>query len=340
MPPVFGRNFPNPHPYDNVIATWRSSTEPEDHAMARNLMHDHRVSQERERAFDKLVPPSPTARNLQHAIVDYFKTKVRTRKLPHYVYTALNATNLLTGQGPSHPVINKDLKLVRVLDLNRLGLVYQWAMNWRNKKREWKRSFAKFPTAPNDDQIAKWLDDEIGGGSEKQQEQLVATVLDMINTYSPKHPFQPTWATTWSAFEPHERLGPDRWLQVLGMANPSSRWVMLLRYTVREAGTIARPTLLDAGWYADHFPSPPQAPLVVGGHPMDLRISPRATHLLPEYIHKQIQHSLKHWTDIGGKIGRTTAPNPASLADQRRTHHELLTRVYGPGVHTWMDNPM
>ena len=146
-----------------------------------------------------------------------------------------------------------------------------------------------------------------------------------MNSYSRQEPYQPTWATTWAAFEPHEEDGPERWLQVLGMAKPPPRWLILLRYTVAEAGTLVRPTILDAKWNAYHFPSPPspQVSPAVGGHPMDLRISPKATSVLPEFIHKQIQHSLAHWMDLGGKIGRTQSPNPTALADQRRAHFEL-----------------
>jgi hypothetical protein len=116
--------------------------------------------------------------------------------------------------------------------------------------------------------------------------------------------------------------------------------VILLSYTVAEAGTLARPTILDADWYAYHFPSPPQAPLAIGGHPTDLRIAPRANYPLPEYIHKQIPHTLAHWTDVGGKIGRTSSPDPTSLADQRRAHLELLAKIYGPDVLGWMSSPI
>jgi hypothetical protein len=346
MPPVFGRDFPNPHLYDAALASWLSSIEPDIRAMARNLMHDHRVSAEREKVFDSFVKSPATSGDLQRAIVDYFNAKVRTRTLPEYVYRDPNGNNLLTGRGSIQPIIHKDVKLVRVLDLNRLRLVYQWANDSRNKKRAWRRSLTNFPLAPNDDEIGKWLDDEIGGGSEADIEEMVATVLDAVSTYSQEKPFQPTWATTWAAFEPHQRLGPDRWTQSLGIASPPPRWIILLKYTVAEAGTLVRPTILDAGWYAYHFPSPPiPLPAAIpylssGGYSMDLRIRPRANHLIPEYIHKQIKHPLKHWFDAGTntaiRTGRTTAPNLESLVDQRNTHHELLASVYGTGIRIWM----
>jgi hypothetical protein len=346
MPQVFGRDYTNTHAYENAITAWLSSTEVDARAMARNLMHDHRVSLEREKKLDDFVKYPPTADSLQRAIVDYFNARVRTRSLPEYVYQSLNATNLLTSKSTIQSTINKDVKLLRVLDLNRLRLVYQWAIDARNKKKEWKKSFAKFPISPNDNKIGKWLDDEIGGGSESRIEELITTVLDAVSTYSQGKPFQPTWATTWAAFASHQRHGPERWLQILGIAASPPRWIIILRYTVGEAGTLARPTMLDAGWYANHFPSPPPllTSLSSGGHPMDLRIIPRANHLLPEFIHKQIRHSLKHWTDAGSnmsdRIGRTLARNRELLSNQRICHHELLASVYGAGVYTWMDKPV
>lgn len=132
---------------------------------------------------------------------------------------------------------------------------------------------------------------------------------------------------------PHIADGPERWVSALGVYKPvHPRWFLLLKYTVREAGTVARPTQLDAGWGAYHFPSPPRAPLPLGGHPMDLRLSPPATSVLPEFVHKQIRHTLRHWSDGGRHIGRTSAPSGGTLVAVRLTHHELLTRVYGPSV--------
>lgn len=332
---VFGRNS-KPHPYDAAIDEWLHSAEPEERAMARNLMHDHRISKAREQEFDRLVDRPCNTVNLQRAIKKYFEKKVRTRTLPDYVYKRVNANNLLTGKDEILPYIHKDVKLVRVLDLNGLRRVFQWAKS----KRRWGESFEKFPRRPNDATIAKWLDEKLQGSIENQIERFVGTVLDVMNDYRREHPYQPTWATTWTAFEPYLEDEPDRWLQVLGMAKVPPRWLILLKYTVREAGTIARPTQLDAGWYAYHFPSPPQAPLGVGGHPMDLRISRKLRCLLPEYIHKQISHPLEHWKDVGSRIGRATAPNLEALAEQRKVHHELLTTRYGKEVCNWMPSPI
>lgn len=340
MPPVFGRYFPDPHPYDDALTAMRASTADEK-AVAINLMHDHRVSQERERAFDAFVKHPCTAFGLRKALKDYFEKKVRQRELPHYVYRDVNAHNLLNGHPGTRPLIKPDTKLVRVLDLNGLKRVFNWAQIEGDRRgkypRRWGLTFSRFPPDMNDGKVMDFLDEKMG----RSVEDFVSTILDVLYVHGKleKKPYQPAWATAWAAFKDYVNEGPDRWLQVLGMDKPSPCWVILLRYTVREAGTLARPTQLDGGWYQFHFPSPPAAPLSIGGHTMDLRAS--ADGLLPEYVHKHIRHLPEHWTVLAPtNYGRTTAPPLPTLADQRKIHHHLLIRHYGTSVRGWMNNPI
>jgi len=225
------------------------------------------------------------------------------------------------------------------LDLNGLGLVYQWANEAVHKQKKWRATLANLPLGLTDTSINEWLNTELLGVSLAKVGRFVSDLLDIMFSYGQEQPYQPTWATTWAAFEPYQNDGPDRWLQVLGVSSPLSHWVILLKYTVAEAGTLARPTILDARGNGYHFPSPPNISTAFGGHPVDLRVDPRATELLPEYIHKQIRHTVSHWTDAGAKIGQTSVPDPTSLEDQRRAHHDLLVKTYGSDVAGWMSAP-
>src|SRR4029077_447694 len=120
-------------------------------------------------------------------------------------------------------------------------------------------------------------------------------------------PFNPTWAVLWNDLEMSLDNPPEQWLEVLGVPKQESgRWLVALRYTVGEAGTLARPTLLDAGWNAYHFPSPPQAPPRYGGHPMNLGDHVQAKRLPWEYVHSQISFNIAHWVAGGRRIGRTS----------------------------------
>lgn len=358
MPPVFCRYLPDPHPYDDALNAMRAAGEGEA-AVAVNLMYDCRVSPAREAAFDALVSTPPTADSLQVALTHYQLTNVQKRKLPHYVYEALNAGNLLNGRVGVLPAVKSSVQLVRVLDLNGLWKVFQWAQTEGEFKYpgRWGKTFDTFPTSysplaeggggedEDKDPLMKYLKWKMEGRS---VEDFVVNVLDLLDVFGrgEKNPFQPTWATTWAAFEPYAAEGPDRWHQVLGMDKPGSRWLVLLKYTVQEAGTVARPTQLDAGWYDSHFPSPPDCPRSEGGHPMDLSASPDILDrpLLPEYVHKQIHHLPGHWTSLAPQYknyGRTTARPLPPLPAQRLAHHERLQRRYGrASVCGWMSSPM
>jgi hypothetical protein len=125
----------------------------------------------------------------------------------------------------------------------------------------------------------------------------------------------------------------------MGMGkNLPGHWYIALTYTVAEAGTIARPTQLDGGWYEYHFPSPKEAPLEFGGHLMDLRLPPVAIALLPEYIHKQIEHPSKHWHDTGRLLGQTSASHGSALFEMRRAHQKLLASTYATDAYTGCPN--
>ena len=346
MPPVFWRYLPDPHPYDDALTAMRAASEGEA-AVAVNLMYDHRVSPKREGAFDAMVSKPCTPRDLRLALTHYQKTKVQTRSLPHYVYADLNSNNLLNGRVGVSPAVKPNLPLVRVLDLNGLRRVFQWAQTEGAPKypKRWGNTFDRFPTGGSDDDVTDYLDGWMGGRS---VERFVGNVLDLLDVYGriEKNPFQPTWATTWAAFKNYAADGPDRWHEVLGMDKPRPCWLVLLKYTVQEAGTIARPTQLDAGWYESHFPSPPDTPQGEGGHPMDIGTIP-ATHdrPLPEYVHKQIHHPLTHWTSLVPKYqnyGRTSARALSPLLpDLRHAHYLRLQRQYGSAaVCGWMNSPM
>jgi hypothetical protein len=332
MPPVFHRQMPNPHPYDAALGTWLVSGRVGYQAMARNLMHDHRVSQEREASFDTSCKQPRAAADLEQALGDYHKAKVRHRTLPEYVYTLFNRMNLVAA-GPATPrLLAKTLKLVRLLDLNGLAEVYEH-MKCRHPSHP---IFASFPGRHGGKETAYWLDERLEGKSDDEKRSFSAEVFSALRSYrKTEKPFQPVWVTTWGAIQKFLTEPAERWLELLGMYRPTAgRWLLVLCYTVGEAGTVARPTQLDSGWYAFHFPSPAHVPLETGGHSMDLRPAPPANLLLPEFIHKEITHKISHYV----KLERTANPTSGDLQAQRQKHLELLVREYGNVVLAWMPN--
>lgn len=331
MPPVFGRHFQSSHPYDAALEDWSRSSNPGERALARNLMHDHRVSQKRADFFDTLVAKPVTAATLQTAITDYFNHHIRLSFAPDFVQSETNQVNILNGQHPLHRIFAKDL--VRVLDLSGMEPVYIWGRD------HGLSAFKDFPRTS--DQVAAWVDDELNARQRRPipaVREFVQDLLEAMNGQRQGRAFQPVWATSWGKFSRIAKGHPNRWLEALGMHKETQpRWLIVLRYSLSNDMPLVWPTQLDAGWGGiGHFPAPPEALPDCGGHPMDLRLPSRARTLRLEFIHQQIDHSIEHWIRAGSKCSSTDAPTSADLAKQRICHHRLLIRKYGNSVKTWM----
>lgn len=362
---VFSRLSSSVHPFELVLERWLSRTPPAPHsAMACNLICDHRVTQEREEQllsyFDLGKGKSPEE-HLENALTEYLDREIRHRKRPAFLREDLNRPNVPPdvakhfgpppaggarspgGPSPFHP----DVRLARVIDMNGLVSVYN-AAKWRREEL-----FRDFPYKPPlrkgldrssrdtaySREVLRWLDGHLLGKTLSQQKVFVAAVLDAIEAKRENQPYQPSWVTFWRSFEPYVAGGPERWASVLGMPNSRKcdRWLIVLKYPLRAAKKIVRPTILDAGWAPYHFPSPPQAALGDGGHPVDLRLSPPPDSLIPEFIHDQIPHVFEHWRAARFLLGRTHRPRCGWLARRRSNHHSLLAREYGDEIQNWME---
>ena len=293
-------------------------------AVGVNVRLDHRVTPEREREFAAFVADPHGADEILNGIETYFDERIRTTKTPDFVVPSLNESNLVSGKF-GHAVLHKDLELVRILDLTGLDRVYQWAKHALGMFRD-------LPGRLTDDTLADWLENHLAN----RHRSFIEDVLRALSERSKLFAFQPCWVTTWDAFEPILTEAPEKWLTSLGVYRPAAgRLLILLRYPVRDAGTVARPSQLDAGWYAHHFPSPPSVHLGLGGHPMDLSCSSGI--LFPEFIHEEIDYTIEYWDRTGQSVGKTSSPSPRNLGDQRSHHHTMLHVVYGDAVLSWMD---
>jgi hypothetical protein len=267
---------------------------------------------------------------LRHAVDDYFLERVRTSRAPDFLSPRLNHDSIVNPPGEA-PRVNKKVMLARYLDLNGLWNVYDWA-----KKTYGEPAFTGLPME-DPAELQRWLDVNLLGQPTPSQETFIDAILNAMNHHRKIAPWQPTWVTTWSKLKPHVSAGAARWLEVLGVnRTPFPRWIILMAYSVGDAGTLVRPTQLDAGWYGAHFPSPPQAALRVGGHPMDLQPPPNPEEPRPEYIHVQTDHSVQHWRNADNAIASTTRPTTDGLTHQRTIHHSMLATYYGRDILRWM----
>jgi hypothetical protein len=157
------------------------------------------------------------------------------------------------------------------------------------------------------------------------------------------------WTGLWRNFEAHLHRGASAWLCMLGMRCPKRRTLCLvLRYRVAAVRPLVRPTVLDAGWYPEHFPNPLTKSWLggasvtppLGGHPMNT-----ADFHLPlrdEFIHRDVARSAS-WLAAWGWVGPTpagSAPFELALRDARSRHYSLLQRSYDKDeVIEWLSSP-
>ena len=152
-----------------------------------------------------------------------------------------------------------------------------------------------------------------------------------------------TWAADWNTLKTFlDKENPQRWLRAVGVSIEQPAWIAVFRYSVAELNRrgirLFRPTQLDAGWNANHFPSPPQAELKTGGHTMFLGVDhdgPNGYGLVNEYLHAHLDFSIRHWDAAGGLVAEA-GRDLGDLTKQRAAHRALLEREYGAGVNEWM----
>ena len=337
MYPTFERRTVD---YTAAYTAWLNWGVPEQRdayrAMARNMMHDHRVAELRETSFHAGYGSRLA---LEEALGSYHWDRIRFATTPDFLDRDLSKPNLVAG-APGANLIDQDTPLVTFLDLNGLGAVYAWAR--LHPPADFPAVFEDFPRLSTDEAIATWLSDLV---RMRGKATVVGAVLAAKQAYRAdlkNKPFHPVWAGLWDELKGQvATAGPDRWLESVGVwKGASGRWIVPLCYSAFDAGTLVRPTVLDSGFYAHHFPSPPPpAPAVElrhGGCCMDLRISPPATGLVHEYIHQVMDFEPRHWERAGAKCEPTLRAGPPGLVSQRRAHHRLLCTRCGAQVNDWI----
>ncbi len=334
------------HRYDDELRSMAASPAQETSALAKNLTYDNRVSEARERVLDAFVPKPCAPGDLLKGLTDYYRARVQTPDHPDYLDPSLNAENLVdpfgkprrSGEGaqPGHdvlPVIKPNWLFVRVLDINSLVPVLQWALS--RSVESWTNFLRPFVTVRDDESMCRWLDRKLLGAGPPAKNRFVATLIDIINEHVKAAPtVPPTYAMPWKPFETLVHAGPERWLEIAGEPRLTSpQWVLLLGYTAAEIGGIVRPTQLDA--CGDPYRCPPHrnAPVTCGAHPVDFGCPGAFQPLIPQYIHQPIQHTIEHWQCLGSWLMRAEPIGKKltsrELSKKRERHYRRMEREYG-----------
>jgi hypothetical protein len=309
-----------------------ATKDPEYRAMARNLLAEHRVPADRFAGFLKDAGSLANLDRVRDALNWYQVNEVRPNikggAQPAYERPE-NAENAVA--------LTAKTRLATVLDLTRLGRV------WAEASTGFHMDAFRFiqPTAPSPDEVNEFLAPRLG--TTANAEAFLPHLFEALKQYRNKTAkrIDPTWAAEWESLKPFlDPNHPQRWLQAVGVPKDIAVWLAVVCYPATRVERIFRPTQLDAGWYAHHFPSPPQAATAAGGHTMFLHSAAGvvATHdgLVSEYIHVQADFTLEDWRVAGRLVG--FAPLSAGvLDDQRLAHWQLLQRKYDETqVRLWM----
>ena len=325
-------------PFANVLhGTCSSSSPPHSHAMARNLLSEHRLSTKRLSAFSAFAGDMLHFDQIQDALENYQIAEVRPLAksgLPPAYERLENANNVVELSNTAH--------LATVLDLTRLGYIYAEAWT-RFKIPEFKTYAETNPRGSTEvnDFLAIHFNDP------GKRETFLEAIFLARSEYrrQVEERVRPTWAATWISLQPFlDPDKPERWLQAVGVPKDQRVWVAVLRYPVKNEQReikLYRPTQLDAGWYAHHFPSPPQSPLTGGGLTMFLQQPDQGRGdtrpLVSEFLHTEIDFSIHDWHAAGGLLGCTRGPVSGDLEEQRRGHWLVLQSSFGPEqILQWM----
>jgi hypothetical protein len=317
---LFGRKLPTDHPCAAGLAQMSDGGgDSGSRAMAANLIHDHRVSETREREFAPYVAAPAGAREIEDAVRNYKDARVRKASRPDFAEETLNGNNIIKG-------VSGDTEYATLVDITGLHDLF------KNSKDP---VFSTYPRTVYDQQeVRRYLDARLKGPGHVTA-QFMAAVLGLMNGNRPYHPI---WLMRWTTFEDIAREGGDRWCEAIGrpIEDRFAHWIIMLKLKLRDAGgTIVRPTVLDAGWWPAHFPSPPQALLDDGGFAMDLRSDPVPEVLRSEFIAAQPVYQIHQWLE-GDSPKDLAGPTSGDLERQRTQHLELLERNFGPDVKSWM----
>lgn len=317
------------HPFDPALTDMEAASEFSTWALARNLRFDHRVSKERELTFLAAFGGTPPSLSeFDRVARNCFKADIQRTHRPQFLDRSLNHENILDPPPPkSGPIMKDTEELVTVLDLACLRESFNWAKDPRFV--QWRKFVKGFSMLRPE--LLSWLDGHLRGKREAAGKAFLKTAFEIANAHAAATaPHNPMWVTTWRKFAPHMN-SPQRWPKLVGCHKGSPCWLVVLKYTVAEAGGLVRPTQLDAGPDGiHHYPSPPRLPAMCGGNLMDLAERSPKRPPICEYIHARIALSVQHVVGMRRIDGNAKLDLPWL----RERHYKLLAG-YNRLPRTW-----
>jgi hypothetical protein len=313
-----------------------SSSSPDVNArsVAWDLLHDHRISARRVAHWEDLASGALDA-SLEAALRTYFDV-ICKRPLETYA-SNVNASNIPHLGDFALPGAGK--MLVQVLDLTNKRCMAIWEFG-----KDLGLAALRGLDLSKPDALAADLDLRLS----KQSLDAQVPLMDAFFTAQRLHleagnSQGPVWVALWDGWRARIELHqPESWAGAVGLSKEiSNRCFAVLKYPVRRAGSLIRPTQLEASWYGRHFPSPPVCALATGGRVVQGEPA-NIVRPLAEYIHAPVPWSVQDWllSEIPVRSTRTPVGPISVLRMDREAHWGALAMEVGKAALTaWMATP-
>ncbi len=335
MTKIFG-TVRTPHPWCNEISNWVSSLTSDFHAGGANLEVDERVSPPRFTSIEAYVAAERSIdpqKPLNEYLGTYFKQKVLTDPNPEFA-TTINANNVASNVASE---VDEGRPLIWLLDLNKLYQIGPILDSIERRSNQAPKRRAKLPSEDpkgNPDVDAPLYFDHIFGPIAKDFRPTAAQVayLQHVLSVVNDNTYNPVWVTLKSEFDKHFDKGPNRWLEILGMARAiRGRYIVAFEYCLPSGGMLYRPSSADAGIdQSFHYATPEQIHPRHGGRAMDLcdpGLLPSHNDLMPEFIHAHSHRKLAQVKIVG--LGKTDAAvGQADVVNYRSRQRTLLANLW------------
>lgn len=204
MQQIFGRASGEPYgKLGDLAAEFLRSGLIDQRAVARNLMHDHRVSSARGANFYEWAGRPVDSLSLQRAVANYRWDRVRLHPDLTFLHEN-NRNNFIEQHGASHA-------LAQVLDLNGLTKVF------RLGRRRGIPELQDVPShaAVKEEEIAEVLEGKLGSVEDRKREAAIDAILNAVNLTRDSEDLEDrrlcAWAASWDVFEARAGPNPESW---------------------------------------------------------------------------------------------------------------------------------
>ena len=324
-----------------LIKSLAESANDEHHALGQNLTIDHRVPPARGRRFAQQVAIGCGAHGDPNACCEavrsYQEKFVQRPKggIPDFLHHD-NKENILSGthvNDLSVACMDGAVPLATLWKHYYFGDAIRAQLNSKGLK-------SAAVECHDDAGVLRRLETDAMGTAEVQ-DQLRHALAESLKCHlaDNKNRHEPRWCTTFDALQTHLHRPAGDWERKLGKSPGRKRYfVMVCKYPVSATSGVVRPTCLEAGTSAWHFPTPPSHAEPWG---FTLPLAPcDGEDPLPEFIHLEFAFAKEHFHCFGVHDPATPSQGKGSaspsIREQREQHGVWLRRSFGDAVADWL----